>query len=68
MDTVGGAMAEWGICGVNTAKERTARINRLATIDMRIDYLKAGRGELFTGNSQLIACWQTNLCDPYGVT
>lgn len=57
LDTVGGAMAMSGayIALKGTPKEeRTARINRLATIDMRIDYLKAGRGELFTATAYLL--------------
>ena len=57
LDTVGGAMAMSGayVALKGTAKEeRTARINRLATIDMRIDYLKAGRGELFTATASLL--------------
>ena len=57
LDTVGGAMAMRGayVALKGTPKEeRTARINRLATIDMRIDYLKAGRGELFTATASLL--------------
>ncbi len=57
LDTVGGAMAMSGayVALKGTPKdERSARINRLATIDMRIDYLRAGRGELFTATASLL--------------
>lgn len=57
LDTVGGAMAMSGayVALKGTPKEqRLARINRLATIDMRIDYLKAGKGELFTATATLL--------------
>ncbi len=57
LDTVGGAMAMSGayVALKGTPKEeRTARINRLATIDMRIDYLRAGHGELFTATASLL--------------
>ncbi|PTQ91213.1 thioesterase family protein [Agitococcus lubricus] len=57
LDTVGGAMAMSGayVALKGTPKEdRATRINRLATIDMRIDYLKAGRGTLFTATASLL--------------
>ncbi|MCB1658399.1 MAG: thioesterase family protein [Pseudomonadales bacterium] len=57
LDTVGGAIGMVGVYSAlkGTPKEqKTARLNRFATIDMRIDYLKAGRGELFTATASLL--------------
>jgi uncharacterized protein (TIGR00369 family) len=57
LDTVGGAMAMSAAYAAlkGTAKEeRLARINRLATIDMRIDFLKSGKGQLFTATASVL--------------
>lgn len=57
LDAVGGAMAMSAayVALKGTAKdERLARINKLATLDMRIDYLQPGRGKLFTVTSSLL--------------
>ena len=57
LDTVGGAMAMSGAYAAlkgTPREERLARINRLATIDMRIDYLQAGKGQLFTATASLL--------------
>lgn len=57
LDTVGGAMAmsaAYAALKGTPREERLARINRLATIDMRIDYLQAGKGQLFTATASLL--------------
>lgn len=57
LDTVGGAIGMIGAYSAlkGTPKEqKTARLNRFATVDMRIDYLRAGRGELFTASASLL--------------
>lgn len=57
LDVVGGAMAisaAYAALKGTPKEQRMARINRLATIDMRIDYLKAGKGELFTTTATLL--------------
>ena len=57
LDSVGGAMAmsaAYAALKGTPREERLARINRLATIDMRIDYLQAGKGQLFTATASLL--------------
>lgn len=57
LDAVGGAMAMSAayVALKGTAKdERMARINKLATLDMRIDYLQPGRGQLFHVSATLL--------------
>lgn len=50
LDTVGGAMATIGawrrMQGIDET-ERLKRLGNLGTLDMRVDYLKPGRGEWF---------------------
>jgi uncharacterized protein (TIGR00369 family) len=54
LDVAGGAMALIGACERHAglpAQERMARLSRLGTIDLRIDYLRPGRGQLFTAHA-----------------
>lgn len=59
LDTVGGFMGMVSVFdkmrreGVER-NERMKRLNRLGTIDMRIDYLKPGRGEWFLARGTLL--------------
>lgn len=50
LDTVGGAtatLAAWQRLADSDDRERLMRLGRLGTLDMRVDYLKPGRGEWF---------------------
>jgi uncharacterized protein (TIGR00369 family) len=54
LDVTGGAMALIGACERHAdlpAQERMARLSRLGTIDLRIDYLRPGRGQRFTAHA-----------------
>lgn len=57
LDAVGGAMAmsaAYAALKGIAKEERLARINKLATLDMRIDYLQPGRGQLFAVSASLL--------------
>jgi len=57
LDVVGGAMAMIGAFEKHqhlTTEERALRLSRLGTIDLRIDYLRPGRGNRFTCTSSLL--------------
>lgn len=54
LDVAGGAMALIGACERLTdlpTAERMARLARLGTIDLRIDYLRPGRGKSFIASA-----------------
>ncbi|BCG22176.1 thioesterase family protein [Pseudomonas sp. No.21] len=57
LDVTGGAMALIGAFerhrGLSTA-ERMERLSKLGTIDLRIDYLRPGRGRAFTATAVLL--------------
>jgi len=57
LDVAGGAMALIGAFerhqGLSTA-ERMERLSKLGTIDLRIDYLRPGRGRAFTATAVLL--------------
>ena len=57
LDVAGGAMAMLGAFDKHrhlTMQERAARLSRLGTIDLRIDYLRPGRGTRFTASATLL--------------
>jgi uncharacterized protein (TIGR00369 family) len=57
LDTIGGAMAMSAVYAAlkgTPKEERTMRILKLATLDMRVDYLKPGRGKLFTVSASVL--------------
>ena len=57
LDTIGGAMAMSSVYAALKGipkEERTLRILKLATLDMRVDYLKPGRGKLFTVSASVL--------------
>nr|WP_298138846.1 thioesterase family protein [uncultured Pseudomonas sp.] len=57
LDVAGGAMALIGAFDKHrhlSAEERMARLSKLGTIDLRIDYLRPGRGERFTATAMLL--------------
>ena len=54
LDVAGGAMAMLGAFDKHrhlTTQERATRLSRLGTIDLRIDYLRPGRGQRFTATA-----------------
>lgn len=54
LDVTGGAMALIGACerlAELPVNERMARLARLGTIDLRIDYLRPGRGSAFVASA-----------------
>ncbi|GAA0209150.1 thioesterase family protein [Kangiella japonica] len=57
MDMVGGTMAAVGILHANPATqvdELKNKIAKLSTIDLRVDYLRPGRGETFYAKAELL--------------
>jgi uncharacterized protein (TIGR00369 family) len=57
LDVVGGAMALIGAFERHqhlSAAERMLRLAKLGTIDLRVDYLRPGRGETFTAQAVLL--------------
>lgn len=57
LDVVGGAMAMVGAFARHQhlpAAERMAKLAKLGTIDMRIDYLRPGRGAAFNASAVLL--------------
>ncbi|MFG3451774.1 thioesterase family protein [Stutzerimonas stutzeri] len=57
LDVVGGAMAMIGVLEKHqhlTTEERALRLSRLGTIDLRIDYLRPGRGTRFSASATLL--------------
>ena len=57
LDVVGGAMAMVGAVSRHQhlpAAERMAKLAKLGTIDMRIDYLRPGRGQSFNASAVLL--------------
>lgn len=57
LDTVGGLMAMLYVAkdlDNLTAQEFNQRVARIGTIDMRVDYLRPGKGEQFTATAQMI--------------
>ena len=57
LDVVGGATAMIGAFEKHqhlSAEERALRLSRLGTIDLRIDYLRPGRGKRFSANATLL--------------
>ncbi|AYC34772.1 thioesterase family protein [Pseudomonas cavernae] len=57
LDVCGGAMALIGAFANHQhlpVAERMARLSKLGTIDLRIDYLRPGRGQHFTATAQLL--------------
>lgn len=57
MDMVGGTMAAVGILHANPATqvdELKKKMAKLSTIDLRVDYLRPGRGETFYAKAELL--------------
>lgn len=57
LDTVGGLtamVAAYQRLGDIDWQEKTARLSKLGTVDMRVDYLKPGRGEHFTCHGSIL--------------
>ena len=57
LDVVGGLTAFSGVVAAKDdwqEEELSARLRTLGTIDMRVDYLRPGRGQKFTGTGQVI--------------
>ena len=57
LDVAGGAMALIGAFERHQhlpASERMARLAKLGTIDLRVDYLRPGRGQAFTATAVLL--------------
>ncbi|WP_407294709.1 thioesterase family protein [Stutzerimonas zhaodongensis] len=57
LDVAGGAMAMISSLDKHqhlTAEERALRLSRLGTIDLRIDYLRPGRGQRFSASATLL--------------
>ncbi len=57
LDVAGGAMALIGAFDKHqhlSSQERMARLSKLGTIDLRIDYLRPGRGQRFTATAVLL--------------
>lgn len=57
MDVIGGCVIAWGlkkeIKGL-PIEEQAKRLSRVSTIDLRVDYLRPGRGKLFTATGSVM--------------
>lgn len=57
LDVCGGAMALIGAFDKHQhlpSQERMTRLSKLGTIDLRVDYLRPGRGQRFTATAELL--------------
>lgn len=56
LDTIGGLVGMFEIYkrGQGTFDEQTKKVKRLATVDLRIDYLAPGRGKQFIATAEVI--------------
>lgn len=54
LDTVGGAMGMVAAWPMIEREERLARMARFGTIDMRVDYLRPGRGDWFEAKATVM--------------
>lgn len=57
LDMVGGTMAAVGVLHANPASHLTKlkeKLSKLSTIDMRVDYLRPGRGEQFYAKAHIL--------------
>lgn len=56
LDTIGGLVGMFEIYkrGQGTFEEQTKKVKRLATVDLRIDYLAPGRGKVFIATAEVI--------------
>lgn len=56
LDTIGGLVGMFEIYkrGQGTFEEQTKKVKRLATVDLRIDYLAPGRGKAFIATAEVI--------------
>ncbi|MCU1717992.1 thioesterase family protein [Pseudomonas sp. 5P_3.1_Bac2] len=57
LDVCGGAMALIGAFDKHqhlSSSERMARLSKLGTIDLRVDYLRPGKGQRFIATAQLL--------------
>lgn len=56
LDSIGGLVAMLEIYRANqgTFAEQTKKVQRMATVDLRIDYLAPGRGEAFIATAEVI--------------
>jgi len=57
MDVIGGSVVAWGIrkeLADLPLEEQARRLRRVSTIDLRIDYLRPGKGREFTATGTVI--------------
>jgi uncharacterized protein (TIGR00369 family) len=57
MDVIGGCVIVWGLkreIKGQPLEEQAKRLSRVSTIDLRIDYLRPGRGKVFTATGSVM--------------
>jgi uncharacterized protein (TIGR00369 family) len=57
MDIIGGTVVAWGLrkeIEGQSLEEQAKRMNRVNTIDLRIDYLRPGKGQVFTATGSVL--------------
>ena len=57
IDIVGGTVVAWNLLKDNKEHDMQEQINRLqkmSTVDLRVDYLRPGKGEMFTATASVL--------------
>ena len=57
IDVIGGFIVAWDImkdAKDTSLKEKASRLNGIRTIDLRVDFLQPGRGEVFTATGSIL--------------
>ena len=57
IDIIGGAIVAWSILKdikEQTVQEQVKRLKNMSTVDLRIDYLRPGKGKVFTATASVL--------------
>ena len=57
MDVIGGCVIVWGLkreVAGQPLEEQAKRLSRVSTIDLRVDYLRPGKGKMFTATGAVM--------------
>lgn len=57
IDIIGGAIVAWSVIKdikEQTVQEQVKRLKNMSTVDLRIDYLRPGKGKIFTATASVL--------------
>jgi len=57
IDIIGGAIVAWSVLKdikEQTVQEQVKRLKNMSTVDLRIDYLRPGKGKIFTATASVL--------------